>query len=115
MKWIGCPGNKIDNLISTKKTRISINQMRKIITSIGFIVKQESNWFIRPAYSFRFGLPRIKNPFAWFPFLNEIFCNGVDNMSCPMSEQNPHYAEILKHSIIKDLNFISSFFLNKKI
>ena len=77
LQWIGCPGKKIDYLISTKKTRISINQMRKIITSIGFIVKQESNWFIRPAYSFRFGLPRIKNPFAWFPFLNEIFCNGV--------------------------------------
>ena len=23
-------------------------------------------------------------------------CNGVDNMSCPMTEQNSHYAEILK-------------------
>ena len=77
LKLIGCPGKKIDYLISTKRTRISINQMRKIVTSIGFNVKQESNWFIRPAYSFRFGLPRIKNPFAWFPFLNEIFCNGV--------------------------------------
>jgi len=74
---IGCPEKKIDYLISTKKTRISINQMRKIVKSIGFNVRKESNWFIRPAYSFRFGLPRVKNPFAWFPFLNEIFCNGV--------------------------------------
>jgi len=77
LKVIGCPEKKIDYLISTKKTRISINQMRKIVKSIGFIIRKESNWFIRPAYSFRFGLPRVKNPFAWFPFLNEIFCNGV--------------------------------------
>ena len=77
LKVIGCPEKKINYLISTKKTRISINQMRKIVESIGFNVRKESNWFIRPAYSFRFGLPRVKNPFAWFPFLNEIFCNGV--------------------------------------
>ena len=77
LKLIGCPKNKIEYLIETKKTRISIYEIRNLLKDIGFIIKKESNWFIRPAYSFRFGLPKIKNPFSWIPLLNEIFCNGI--------------------------------------
>ena len=74
---IGCPEKKLEYLLSTKKTRISIRQMRKLVNSIGFKVIKESNWFLRPAYSFRFGLPKMKNPFSWIPGLDEIFSNGV--------------------------------------
>ena len=77
LKLIGCPKNKIEYLIETKKTRISIYEIRNLLKEIGFNIKKESNWFIRPAYSFRFGLPKIKNPFSWIPLLNEIFCNGI--------------------------------------
>ncbi len=77
LRIIGCPSKKIRYLIETKKTRISIKEMKTMVKEIGFDIKKESNWFVRPAYSFRFGLPPIKNPLSWFPFLNEIFCNGV--------------------------------------
>ena len=68
---------KIKYLLETKKTRISINKMKNLIKKIGYSISKESNWFIRPAYSFRFGLPKIINPFSWIPILNEIFCNGM--------------------------------------
>ena len=77
LKMIGCPEKKIKYLIDTKKTRISIREMRNLIQNIGYTIYKESNWFIRPAYSFRFGLPKIINPFSRIPILNEIFCNGV--------------------------------------
>ena len=77
LRLIGCPENKIKYLIETKKTRISIKAMRKLLLDIGFNIRKESNWIIRPAYSFRFGLPKIKNPFSWIPIFNEVFCNGV--------------------------------------
>ena len=74
---IGCPDNKTDYLLSTKETRISIYRMRKLLKIIGFNIIKESNWFLRPAYSFRFGLPRLKNIFSVVPILDEIFTNGV--------------------------------------
>ena len=51
--------------------------MRSIIEEVGYVTSKESNWLIRPAYSFRFGLPKVLNPFSWIPILNEILCNGV--------------------------------------
>ena len=77
LRLIGCPEKKISYLISTKKTRISIKGMRKLVNKIGFNVKKESKWFVRPAYSFRFGLPKMKNLFSWIPGLDEVFSNGV--------------------------------------
>ena len=77
LNLIGCPEKKINYLLSTKQTRVSIRQMRKLVHSIGFNVIKESNWFLRPAYSFRFGLKKKKNPFSWIPGLDEIFSNGV--------------------------------------
>ena len=77
LNLISCPDKKINYLISTKETRISIRQMRKLVNSIGFNVIKESKWFLRPAYSFRFGLPKMKNPFSWIPGLDEVFSNGV--------------------------------------
>ena len=74
---IGCPDNKTDYLLSTKETRISIYRMKKLLKIIGFNIIKESNWFLRPAYSFRFGLPRLKNIFSFVPILDEIFTNGV--------------------------------------
>ena len=77
LKMIGCPEKKIKYLIDTKKTRISIRKMRNLIQNIGYTISKESNWFIRPAYLYRFGLPKIINPFSRIPILNEIFCNGM--------------------------------------
>tara|TARA_B100001250_G_C19632414_1_gene714355 strand:+ start:126 stop:929 length:804 start_codon:yes stop_codon:yes gene_type:complete len=77
LSLIGCPDNKTDYLLSTKETRISIYRMRKLLKIIGFNIIKESNWFLRPAYSFRFGLPRLKNIFSFVPILDEIFTNGV--------------------------------------
>ena len=77
LKLIGCPEKKIQYLLDTKRTRITISKMKKIINRIGYDIQKKSNWIIRPAYSFRFGLPRILNPFSWIPILNEIFCNGM--------------------------------------
>lgn len=77
LRLIGCPEKKIDYLISTKDTRISIRGMRKLVKFLGFKINKESNWIIRPAYSFRFGLPKMRNPFSWFPVLDEVFSNGV--------------------------------------
>ena len=77
LNLISCPVNKINYLISTKETRISIRQMRNLIKSIGYHVKKESKWLVRPAYSFRFGLPKMKNPFSWIPGLDEVLSNGV--------------------------------------
>ena len=83
MKIFGClpmilnQKKKIQYLLDTKSTRITIRKMKKIINKIGYNVQKKSNWIIRPAYSFRFGLPRIINPFSWIPIFNEIFCNGM--------------------------------------
>ena len=74
---IGCNKNKIDYLIKTKSTRISIAEMKSITKKIGYKIKKESNWLIRPAYSFRFGIPKLKNPFSIVPLFNELFCNGI--------------------------------------
>ena len=77
LKLIKCPEKKIQYLIDTKETRVSIKQMKIILSRIGFKIIKESNWFIRPAYSYRFNLPKIKNPFHWIPLINEILCNGI--------------------------------------
>ena len=74
---INCPSRKIEYLIETKKVRISNLQMLGLIAEAGFNILKKSNWFIRPAYTFRFKLPRIINPFGWIPLLDEIFCNGM--------------------------------------
>ena len=77
LRLIGCKAKKIEYLIDTKKTRISNKRMLELICKIGFKLKNKSNWFIRPAYSFRFNLPSFKNPFAFIPILDEILCNGM--------------------------------------
>jgi len=77
LEFIGCSQKKIEYLLKTKKTRISINEMDTLVKIIGFKIKKKSNWFIRPAYSFRFGLVPFKNPLHFFPLLDELFCNGV--------------------------------------
>ena len=77
LRLIGCSEKKIAYLLDTKETRISITRMRSIIKDIGYVISRESNWIIRPAYLFRFGLPKVLNPFSWVPVFNEIFCNGI--------------------------------------
>ncbi len=77
LKLINCPSKKIQYLIETKHTRISNTAMLKLLSEIGFKILKKSNWFIRPAYSFRFKLPKMKNPFSWIPGLDEVFCNGM--------------------------------------
>ena len=77
LNLISCPEKKINYLISTKETRISIRLMGNLVKSIGYHVIKESKWFLRPAYSFRFRLPKMKNPVSWIPGLDEVFSNGV--------------------------------------
>lgn len=77
LKLINCPQKKIEYLIETKKTRVSIKEMKRILSKTGFNIIKESNWLLRPAYSYRFNLPKIKNPFHWVPLINEILCNGI--------------------------------------
>ena len=77
LRLIGCEEKKIDYLIATKKTRISIKKMKHILSSVGYFIIKESNWIIRPAYSFRFGLPKVLNPFSFLPIFDEVFCNGI--------------------------------------
>ena len=74
---MGVNDKKIEYLIRTKKTRISIREMRNILDQIGFLIFKENNWFFRPAYSFRFGLPKLRNPFSQVPYFNELLCNGI--------------------------------------
>ena len=77
LNLVGVNNKKIEYLIRTKKTRISIREMKDILDQIGFLTLKESNWFFRPAYSFRFGLPKVRNPFSIVPYLNELLCNGI--------------------------------------
>ena len=77
LKLINCPNKKIQYLIKTKHTRISNTAMFQLLSEIGFKILKKSNWLIRPAYSFRFKLPKMKNPFSWIPGLDEVFCNGM--------------------------------------
>ena len=77
LRLISCPEKKIEYLIMTKKTRISIRKMHEIVNSLGFNILNQSKWFSRPAYAFRFNFPKIKNPFSFIPILDEIFSNGV--------------------------------------
>ena len=68
---------KIDYLVETKKTRISITGLKKIVKKTGLNIKKQSSRIIRPAYKFRFGIPQLRNPFSFLPIFNEIFSNGV--------------------------------------
>ena len=77
LRLISCPEKKIEYLILTKKTRVSIRKMQEIVNSLGFNILNQSKWFSRPAYAFRFNFPKIKNPFSFIPILDEIFSNGV--------------------------------------
>jgi len=77
LKLIGCPENKINYLISTKETRISIRKMRQLVSRVGYTIQKENNYVFRPAYRFRFGLPTIKNLFNMVPILDEVFSNGI--------------------------------------
>ena len=77
LKLISCPEKKIEYLILTKKTRVSIRKMQEMVKSLGFNILNQSKWFSRPAYAFRFNFPKIKNPFSFIPILDEIFSNGV--------------------------------------
>ena len=77
LKLISCPEKKIEYLMLTKKTRVSIRKMQEIVKSLGFNILNHSKWFSRPAYAFRFNFPKIKNPFSFIPILDEIFSNGV--------------------------------------
>ena len=77
LRLIKCSSKKIKYLLETKKTRISNFEMFRLLSATGFKVLKRSNWFIRPSYSFRFKLPKFKNPFSWVPGLDEIFCNGM--------------------------------------
>jgi SAM-dependent methyltransferase len=77
LKLISCPEKKIEYLILTKRTRVSIRKMQEIVKSLGFNILNHSKWFSRPAYAFRFNFPKIKNPFSFIPILDEIFSNGV--------------------------------------
>ena len=77
LRLISCPEKKIDYLILTKKTRISIYRMQKLIRLIGFNIVDQSKWLSRPAYSFRFNFPKMKNPFSFIPILDEALSNGA--------------------------------------
>jgi len=77
LKLINCPDKKIKYLIETKNTRISNFEMFNLLSEVGFKILRKSNWLIRPSYSFRFKLPKLKNPFKWIPGLDEVFCNGM--------------------------------------
>ncbi len=77
LKLISCSEKKIKYLISTKNSRVSIRKMQEIINSLGFIILDQSRWFSRPAYAFRFNFPKIKNPFSFIPILDEVLSNGV--------------------------------------
>jgi len=77
LRLISCPEKKIEYLISTKKTRISIFKMQNLIKSLGFNILKQSKWISRPAYSFRFGFPKIKNYFSFIPIFDELLSNGV--------------------------------------
>ena len=77
LKLISCPEKKIEYLMLTKRTRVSIRKMQEIVKSLGFNILNHSKWFSRPAYAFRFNFPKIKNPFSFIPILDEIFSNGV--------------------------------------
>ena len=77
LELVGCKEKKINYLIDTKKIRISIKDMKKIIMKAGLDIKTQSFWIIRPAYKFRFGIPKLRNLFSFIPLFNEIFSNGV--------------------------------------
>ena len=77
LKLISCTDKKIDYLFHTKRNRISINEMDKIIKKVGFNTLKKTGWILRPAYSYRFGLPSLKNFISLIPLFNEILSNGV--------------------------------------
>jgi hypothetical protein len=64
-------------LFHTKRNRISINEMDKIIKKVGFSTLKKTGWILRPAYSYRFGLPSLKNFLSLIPLFNETLSNGV--------------------------------------
>ena len=77
LNLLGLPEQRISYFLSTKRTRISIKNMKRLIDRTNFEIKKEDLYLLRPAYSFRFGLPRIKNPFSSIPGLNEFMTNGA--------------------------------------
>ena len=77
LRFLGLSGQKIRYLLSTKKTRISIKNMRRLINQTNFEIEKEDLYYFRPAYSFRFGLPKMKNPFSKISLLNELMTNGA--------------------------------------
>ena len=51
--------------------------MDKIIKKVGFNTLKKTGWILRPAYSYRFGLPSLKNFTFSIPLFDEILSNGV--------------------------------------
>ena len=51
--------------------------MDEIIKKVGFNTLKKTGWILRPAYSYRFGLPRLKNFIFPIPLFDEVLSNGV--------------------------------------
>lgn len=77
LRLMGHPFTGIDYLIATKKTRVSINEMEHLFYKSGFEQERRGLFFFRPAYKFRFGLPKMRNNLGWIPLFRELFTNGA--------------------------------------
>lgn len=66
----------INNFLDIKKTRLRIKEFYRIIEELGFKLKKNEYYLIRPNFEIRYNLKRKKNIFK-ISFLREIFTLGA--------------------------------------
>ncbi|NHZ84670.1 MAG: methyltransferase domain-containing protein [Planctomycetia bacterium] len=67
----------INNLLSIKRTRLSIREFEHLFSQMGFKQFKRTLYSIRPCYEFRFGWRKRKNPFGSFPIIRELITLGA--------------------------------------
>ncbi|RMF08952.1 MAG: class I SAM-dependent methyltransferase [Candidatus Neomarinimicrobiota bacterium] len=77
LRRLHLPESRIRYLLSTKETRLSVSEMLHLAKEAGFTLDRFYPYFSRPEYSFRFGIPVMKNRFHRIPLLGVLLTNGI--------------------------------------
>lgn len=73
-QWSGESQYQIDEMLTLRKTKISVSRYRKLLKSAGYKIERETCYFINPNYEVKFNMkPRVLPKFLHIPFLQDFY------------------------------------------
>lgn len=80
LRVLGVNENKRNYLLRTKSTRLGIREFIHLAEKSGFKILRLVQYFVRPEYRFRFGLPSMQNRLYVMPIIGSLFSNGISTL-----------------------------------